>query len=481
MQMKPFLKKLIGFVSSLKITTTTLALFAATFIINAHFGSTSLSSGGGVFHHILNFFGLTDMFHSWWLIALLSLFSLNLLTCSLKRLPRTLKILKPKKEICNEDFIDCLPLRKEWSWENFKPQSSEGLVKIIDRYCKTPLIENGTNGLTLFAEKGKYSLLGFYLGHLGILVMLVGGIFNSFGYQGYLKINKGEVVDTCTLRKRSENLQHKIGFSIRCDDYKEIYYEGSDKVKDHQSTLTLLKEEKEVKTATIDFSHPLEYQGVYVYQTLDGHVFDESSGKGLSLLVVSRRDQYKSKIYEGNVGDQFKMEETGHTIKFNTFASQYVVEDRDETGSIVPAVELMILDGEKILYQGWVSSKASASNDYYFSLLPGTYYTYTRLKISRIPGEHLVGYGFIAMIIGFGISFFISHRRIWLRIEESEGMHHVSLAGATNKNLTSFERDFINLYQDLKKQHSLCEVENFARHTTTFTRGVYGHDQYSAL
>ncbi len=488
MQAKSFLKNLIEFSASLTVTISILILLIITFIVCALAGDTFLSSGNGIFYTVLTFFGLSDIFRSWWFITLLSLFSINLLTCSLTRLPRTLKILRSSKEISCEDSTNGKTLRQEWRWSKFKPQSAETLIRTLRNHFKKPFVTNGSQGLKLFAEKGKYSHVGFYLSHLGIPLIIIGGIFNAFGYQGSLKIKEGEVLDTFTIKKQTDLISKKLDFSIRCDDFRKIYYEDSDKAKGYQSAITILKGGEEIKTATIDFSHSLKYQGVYIYQTLAGHVSDEKSPKKISLYVTRKNDLNKSKVYQAMVGGSFELTEAGHTITINKFVSNYVVEDKDGSNSMAPAVELTVLDGEKKLYQGWVSANNlfdKKSKDYYFLLLPQprskANYTYTRLKISKKPGEQLIWCGCIAMIIGFGISFFIPHRRIWLQVEERGGIHYVTLAGVTTKNPESFERDFSSLCREISKRHQLFEVEAATDQITTLPREAYGQEHYSTL
>ena len=488
MQVKSFLKNLIEISASLTVTIAILILLIITFIVCALTGDTFLSSGNGIFHTVLTFFGLSDIFRSWWFITLLSLFSINLLTCSLTRLPRTLKILRSSKEISYEDSTNGKTLRQEWRWSNFKPQSAESLISTLHNYFKKPFVTNDSQGLNLFAEKGKYGHFGFYLSHLGIPLIIIGGIFNAFGYQGSLNIKEGEVLDTFTIRKHTELISKKLDFSIRCDDFRKTYYEGSDKAKGYQSAITILKGGEEIKTATIDFSHSLKYQGVYIYQTLAGHVSDEESPKNISLYVTHKNDLNKSKAYQAEVGGSFELAETGHTIKITKFVSNYAVEDKDGSNSMVSAVELTVLDGEKKLYQGWVSANNlfdKKSKDYYFLLLSQprnkANYTYTRLKISRKPGEQLIWGGCIAMIIGFGISFFIPHRRIWLQVEERGGIHYVTLAGVTTKNQQSFEKDFSSLCQKIRKRHQLFEVEAATDQATNLPREAYSQEHYSTL
>jgi hypothetical protein len=85
------------------------------------------------------------------------------------------------------------------------------------------------------------------------------------------------------------------------------------------------------------------------------------------------------------------------------------------------------------------------------------------------------------MIIGFGISFFIPHRRLWLQVEEKAGIHFVTLEGVTTKSQQSFEKDFSSLCREIRKRHQLFEVEAATDQVTPLSREAYGQEHYSTL
>jgi cytochrome c biogenesis protein len=51
------------------------------------------------------------------------------------------------------------------------------------------------------------------------------------------------------------------------------------------------------------------------------------------------------------------------------------------------------------------------------------------------------------MVIGICMAFFLSHRRIWIRVESGR----VTIGGATNKNQAAFQLYFDGLAEKLKK------------------------------
>jgi cytochrome c biogenesis protein len=64
---------------------------------------------------------------------------------------------------------------------------------------------------------------------------------------------------------------------------------------------------------------------------------------------------------------------------------------------------------------------------------------YTGLQVSRDPGVWVVYCGFILMIIGCYITFFMSHQQICVELVQSGKKTEVIVAGTANKNKTGME------------------------------------------
>jgi len=76
---------------------------------------------------------------------------------------------------------------------------------------------------------------------------------------------------------------------------------------------------------------------------------------------------------------------------------------------------------------------------------------YTGLQVNRDPGVPLVWLGFFLIIAGLFVTFFISHRRVWVRLSESQGRVSVSVAGTANKNPVGLEKELDRLIQKLRQ------------------------------
>jgi cytochrome c biogenesis protein len=74
---------------------------------------------------------------------------------------------------------------------------------------------------------------------------------------------------------------------------------------------------------------------------------------------------------------------------------------------------------------------------------------YTGLQVSRDPGVWVVYIGFILMIIGIYISFFMSHQQICVEVVSKGEASDVMVAGTSNKNKMGMQKKVIRLSERL--------------------------------
>ncbi|HPD61609.1 MAG TPA: cytochrome c biogenesis protein ResB, partial [Thermodesulfobacteriota bacterium] len=104
------------FLTSLKLTIALLLLLAIVSIIGTLIPQ-NLTEGEYLRHYraasytMLKTLGVFDLYHSWWFILLTFFLGINLLVCSIKNVPRTLKILTRVSPLLTDDQIINLPLK----------------------------------------------------------------------------------------------------------------------------------------------------------------------------------------------------------------------------------------------------------------------------------------------------------------------------------------------------------------------------------
>ena len=79
----------------------------------------------------------------------------------------------------------------------------------------------------------------------------------------------------------------------------------------------------------------------------------------------------------------------------------------------------------------------------------------TGLQVAKDPGVWLVYLGCALMLIGLGVAFFMSHKRVWIYINEKDGITTILLAGTANKDKPGFEREFAKMSSTLTNSQSI--------------------------
>jgi cytochrome c biogenesis protein len=76
----------------------------------------------------------------------------------------------------------------------------------------------------------------------------------------------------------------------------------------------------------------------------------------------------------------------------------------------------------------------------------------TGLQVRKDPGVWIVYFGCITMSIGLFIAFFMSHRKIWIKLIDEKNSTRVLVGATVNKNRASLERKIDNFVSNLSKK-----------------------------
>jgi len=86
---------------------------------------------------------------------------------------------------------------------------------------------------------------------------------------------------------------------------------------------------------------------------------------------------------------------------------------------------------------------------------------FTGLQVAKDPGVNVVWLGCLLLTAGMMVSFFLSHRRIWIRLAEGpHGKVEVTAAGSANRNRPAFEKTFASVLAEIRNDPSNTKKEN---------------------
>ena len=437
--------------------------------------------------------GFFDLYHTWWFVLILLMFTANLTICTLERFPYAWKAMRAPLKFLDEDgYKTVAPFRKEIMAKGGMEQAELAALKALQgkRYSHLVSKEQGTTNLA--SQKGAFTRMGVYITHVSIILIFTGALIGVFfGFKGFLNLPEGEASSVVYLR--NEPLWDKImdgfgiskspvvhdpragvpamplGFYVRCDDFEVDYYQNAGRPTGMPSEFWSLlsvydMQQQKILNKRIRVNDPLSHHGITFYQSSYGTI-PNSTGRIL-LNVKLKNDPGPGEMVVVDPGSSVYVPSIDRTIKalgIGPFGMRdpatgkvQFYESRNEE-LINPAVELEVLRGRTgpPVYRTQVMKVDSAD-----PLMPEQYVIkyvdywgarYTGLQVTKDPGVWIVYTGFILLCVGPVIAFFGSHRKIWVRIQDRKGQTAVLVGGSSNRNRMAFEREFNSIVEDIAK------------------------------
>jgi cytochrome c biogenesis protein len=243
--------------------------------------------------------GFFDMYHSWWFILLLYLLTLNLICCSIKRLPRVWKIVFEPVFVMDERFEKSLTSVKELKLKGSKAELKERLSSFLKAEFAEPTLTEQDGSFHLFAQKNRLCRLGVYVVHFSIIIIFIGALLGSFfGYKAYVNIPEGGNV---TQVQGRTGKPIDLGFAVRCEKFSVAFYDTG-APKEFRSVLTVLENGQPVKgfqNVPIIVNDPLTYKGITFYQSSYGQ---SDEGALYHISVTDRKGRssgWRFRIHHG--------------------------------------------------------------------------------------------------------------------------------------------------------------------------------------
>ena len=144
---------------------------------------------------------LFDMYHSWWFLALLMVFTVNLACCTIDRFPKALSVVRNPRTKLDDGLVKTLPLVDRWKRKGAAAECAPRYAEALSSLFAKPLVTEEGDEIHMYAEAGTASRFGVYVTHLSIIVIFLGAIVgNVAGFKGFVNIPEGESVSGVDVR-----------------------------------------------------------------------------------------------------------------------------------------------------------------------------------------------------------------------------------------------------------------------------------------
>jgi len=378
---------------------------------------------------------LDRLYHSWYFLTLLIILALNTGACAIKRFRVSWELLRKPVEPRSADEIAQLPTQAQCGVQLFDK---------LEDVLKRRRYRVRREGAHLIAYKNLWGRLGIDILHVSLIIILIGGIIGGLlGFESFQVAHKGEIFTVS-----------QGNFQVRVDDLWTASYEDSGQIKDWYTKLTVIDNGREVLTKTIEVNEPLTYRGISLYQASFGS--DWLSGAELTFRIERVKEGAAEPAGEvtTTVGATFPLED-GRTAKVVAFYPDFIVTEQGPANRSQalnnPAAFLEVYNGEQKEFSTWTFAQFpefqhdfATENPYRFYLAGMKAPEFTGMQIARNPGIPVIYAGFILLVFGLALNFYLPPRRLWAAVKES-----ALYVGGLGREPREFEPDFEEIIADL--------------------------------
>ncbi len=437
-----------GFFTSVRLTVVVLLLLAATSVVGTLIPQNAspqayIQAYGEFAYRLLHVFNIFDMYYSWWFRSLIAILAVNITVCTIHRWPSIWRIVASGK-LRTASLEKRRPLT-EFSDRHDPRELREGYRACIRRkFPRARLLQEG-KGFRVVAERGRWTRLGVPAVHLSIVVILAGALIGSFfGFDGFVNIPEGGSVSQIRLRNSDATLP--LGFEVRCDDFDVSFYK-SGSPKEFRSSLVILENGRKVLEKDIIVNDPLRYRGINFFQSSYGPM----PPKKITLTFTSR-DSGRTVRHQVAMGRSVALPEGGGRFTVGEYRRDYRfrgvqvgaavlgVLERPGQAPAEIALPLRFPTFDRMRKGDWILSVAGLEEAYY-----------TGLQVTRDPGVPVVYAGFVLLILGCWVAFFMSHQKIVVDVRPSAHSSRVKIFGTANRNRLGFENKVRKLGAELSR------------------------------
>ena len=453
-----------AFFASVQLALLLIGLLASTSIIGTVVQQNKppehyIQQWGETSAQIIHKLNLDDMYNSAWFLLLLGAFSLNLIVCSLDRIPTVIRIVNKDNLQTKPDRLLKMKLQQAHALTASTPEKAKQQVAAyLARKGWKSDSRDKEEGTLFFAQKGGWTRYGVYVVHISILVVLLGAIIGSstvakkvlgnpnFAFKGGVMLP--ETRETDRIFSYADDSEILLGFRVRCN-YFDIHFYDNGMPKDYLSGLTVLDAQgNEVLETTIEVNKPLTYKGVTFYQSSYNEMHTP-------IIKLTDKETGVKHVFPVDPNDydvvhSWKKGDGKGMLRIQSVRSMTLPGSQKSDTEL--KIWLMDGDGPPSMFTMFYNTPVVVERpNTKYDLSIGPHFA-TGLQVTKDPGVWWVYSGCGLMLLGLYVAFFMSHRKIWAYLYEDDGRTTVLFVGNANKNKLGFTKTFSALADGFNRE-----------------------------
>jgi len=320
---------------------------------------------GPFWHEVYLALGLYDVYSAIWFLLLMGFLVLSTSVCVYRNTPTMLREMRQFRMHAKAKSLKSMKHTASWKLDA-STTATEHIVQKSKLYLSQFGLQIrdesfGTHH-TLVATKGGANRLGYIFTHVGMIVLLLGGLIDgnislkikewmgdlvvetrdlaakdvppisrltpedTHSFRGAITLPEGSTSNFTFLNVRDGYLVQELPFSIELKDFRVEHYD-SGQPKSFESDLIIHEKDKESFASTISVNYPLIYRGYAIYQASFG-----DGGTTLQLSIKGFEHTQNNSMIEGVINKKYSLDTFGekYSLEFDDFKKFNVNPNKDE-------------------------------------------------------------------------------------------------------------------------------------------------------
>lgn len=367
---------------------------------------------------LVNFFELNDAFHSWWYSLSILLLSANLIACSFERLPRLyFEAIRPRPYLTERRLLG-LSLKKERTMATL----SEAQALVQGFMPKMPRLSHSVVGTDyFFKEKKLLGRFGVYIVHIALLIVMYSSIYTTQnGVDAHVLVEEGKKTRFVTAKgKGGISYTHDLGFYIGCDDFRLRTFVDNSPMEFESDLFISTAQNERVISKTVRVNEPLSYKGFTFYQSNFRPIISEK------MVLLAINDNGKTTTHRVHLNSEIALSTKEILIPNKLY------DDFAGLGQALRLVKKSPNEDSTFFhifrqYPDFDSKVRADSFD--VRLLESDQHYATGLSIGYVPGITVIFSGFLLLLCGLFMCFFMTPMRYFARIVHEDNGFLVTVA-----------------------------------------------------
>ena len=389
---------------------------------------------------IMNTLQLFEIFNSLVFRVLVAGLMVSLIACSIHRIPGTWRTTTRPRVDVGRQFFAHAP-QHEAIVVRHTPAETRTILESLLRQGRYRVLAADSDTIQLYADRFRWAPWAGIIGHLSLVVILIGAILGSVPGIAY-RDSQFTIAEGQTLPVAAEP-----GVTIQLLDFTDAYDTRTGAPIDYASQVVLYRGGQEVERHTIRVNDPMQYGNTTFYQAFFGEA-----------AVMTVRDAAGNVLVSEGVPLAWRTTADNRPIgSFSIPGTGYVgwvvgtLGNGDSTVQPGQAKVELYTTGEGTLVDSRVVDQGKSATLANLTITFEREAQFTGLNIARDPGVVFVWLGSLLLFLGFVIRFMVPHKRVWARIvARPSGGAVLGVASLGIRNAADPGADFDHLVNDIR-------------------------------